>query len=57
MYEIRKCRGNSCPIKEECKRYTQPESKFRQAYYTLIPYDPNSKTCGQFLDNGRKTHG
>ena len=36
MSDITLCKGNNCPMKEQCKRYTSPNST-KQWYYTESP--------------------
>ena len=31
------CKGNNCPIKEQCKRYTLPHNPTYQSYFTESP--------------------
>ena len=38
MSDITKCHGFDCPVKEKCKRFTEPASKFWQAYFLDKPY-------------------
>ena len=37
MPDITKCRGENCPLKESCYRYTSKDS-FRQSYFFFFFY-------------------
>lgn len=37
MADITKCRGDGCPIKEECYRYTAKDNSY-QDYFTEVPF-------------------
>jgi hypothetical protein len=43
MADITKCKGEGCPIKESCYRFTAEASDFRQSYFLTPPFD--GKTC------------
>jgi hypothetical protein len=52
MADITKCDGKNCPIKENCYRFTAPESK-NQSWFSS-PYgrdEPNS--CSYFYPNNK----
>lgn len=36
MSDITKCKGEVCPMKETCHRFTDPESEY-QSYFTESP--------------------
>jgi len=38
MADIDKCRGDGCPIKEKCYRYTAEDGTY-QNYFTKAPFD------------------
>ena len=38
--DITKCKGEGCPIKENCKRYTAKES-LMQSYFIESPFKDN----------------
>lgn len=38
MTDITKCRGDGCPIKDNCYRYTAPSSEM-QSYFIEIPFE------------------
>ena len=62
MADIAMCKPIDCPIKEQCYRYTAPESKFWQSYFTEQPgkYQNPSKPkieefkCEYYWENGKK---
>ena len=35
--DITLCKGNNCPIKEQCKRYTSTPNPLYQSYFTESP--------------------
>ena len=37
MSDICMCKGNNCPIKEQCKRYTSTPESMYQSYFTESP--------------------
>ena len=37
MADITLCKGNNCPMKEQCKRYTSPHDPLYQSYFTESP--------------------
>jgi len=37
MADITLCKGNNCPMKEQCKRYTSPPNSTKQSYFTESP--------------------
>jgi hypothetical protein len=41
MPDITMCKGISCPIKEECYRYTAKADEFYQAYFSESPIADN----------------
>ena len=45
--DICKCKGEYCPIKETCLRYTSKED-YLQAYFCEIPYKDGK--CEQYLN-------
>ena len=45
MSDITKCKGQGCPVKELCKRYTAKES-FLQSYFIESPIKDNK--CEMF---------
>lgn len=36
-FDITKCSGENCPIKEKCYRFTTQSNEFRQSYFVEIP--------------------
>ena len=45
------CKGEGCPLKEQCLRYTAKPGKHMQSYFTEVPYDKEKKECQHFLFN------
>jgi hypothetical protein len=44
MPDISMCKGEDCPLKETCYRYTAESSDY-QAYFTEVPYDTTTNSC------------
>ena len=38
MPDITICKGEECPVKETCYRYTAKPNEYRQSYFTETPY-------------------
>lgn len=38
MPDITMCEGKECPLKENCYRFKENPSKYRQSYFMDIPY-------------------
>jgi hypothetical protein len=51
MADISMCRGTKCPKKKRCYRYTAPVNEYWQAYFTIIPYNKETKICDHFVCN------
>lgn len=49
MPDISKCKGEGCPIKETCYRFTAPPSKWRQSYFVESPIRED-KSCDHFME-------
>jgi hypothetical protein len=45
MADITKCKGEDCPLKEKCYRFTAKENEYRQAYFINTPYNKQKETC------------
>ena len=43
MPDITKCKGDNCPHKEDCYRFTVSPSEFRQSWFLYSPIDENGK--------------
>lgn len=39
MPDISMCKGDGCPIKQDCYRFTARPSEFYQSYFAVVPYD------------------
>lgn len=50
MSDITMCRGEDCPIKEQCYRYKATPNEYQQSYFYKIPYDKDKKECDKFWD-------
>lgn len=55
MSDITKCHGDFCPLKEECYRYTSPDSKYVQSYFMESPYDNEKQNCEHYYTNNNGT--
>jgi hypothetical protein len=42
-----KCRGFGCPIRERCRRYTEPANAMQQMYY--FPTPNRGDVCSHFV--------
>lgn len=51
MTDITKCKGEDCPQKDKCYRFTAPESEM-QSYFAESPF--NGKRCDYFLNTEPK---
>jgi hypothetical protein len=45
MADITKCKGEGCPLKESCYRFTAEASEY-QSYFLTPPFD--GKTCEMY---------
>lgn len=45
MADISKCRGNECPVRSNCYRFTANDAGLRQAYFIDPPYDYAKGSC------------
>jgi len=51
------CYGMTCPLRNECYRYTAWANPYRQSYFVIVPYDFEKNECNRFFDNeGRKKY-
>lgn len=44
MPDITLCKGETCPLKSECKRANSPVYKY-QSYFMVEPYDARKNEC------------
>ena len=51
MPDITMCSGIDCPLKENCYRYTAQPSKYRQSFFSEVPYNIEEKRCEYFMNN------
>lgn len=49
-YDIAKCMGGDCPLKNDCYRFTS-ETLGRQDFFGSVPYNLKDKSCEHFWDN------
>jgi hypothetical protein len=47
MADITMCKGNYCPLKESCYRYTAKPNEYRQSYFVNAPVK-NGK-CNEYM--------
>lgn len=52
MLDIAKCKGDDCPLKEKCHRYTDKGELLNQSYLMISPYKDGE--CDYFVDNKDK---
>lgn len=45
MTDITKCKGNNCPLKNTCYRFTAPSDRY-QSFFLEVPYKEGK--CEQF---------
>ena len=53
MPDICMCKGEGCPVKDQCFRNTAKDSEY-QAFFTEIPYDKEKLECEYFWQNKNK---
>lgn len=53
MMDITKCKGDGCPIKNRCYRYTAKSNVFYQSWFMETPLmvKKNKPYCQYFIDN------
>jgi hypothetical protein len=51
MPDITMCKGDRCPLRDKCFRFTAIPGKHMQAYFTEIPFDAMTLSCRHFMDN------
>lgn len=60
MSDITKCKGNNCPVKENCYRFTAPADEFMQSYFVESPgehHEDGKFTCNNYWgENADKIH-
>jgi hypothetical protein len=58
MPDISMCKGEDCPIKNKCYRFTATPSQHWQSYFTESPYQKETKKCKHFWsDKNNKERG
>lgn len=45
MADITKCKGDGCPVKDKCYRYTAPTNPYAQSYFLNPPYNKETNSC------------
>lgn len=48
MVDICKCKGGSCPKKEQCYRYTALSDAIAQSYFMKPPWNEEKQECKYF---------
>ena len=49
MPDITMCKGDNCPKKENCYRYTAPVNEYRQSYFFDTPIKEDG-TCEHYWE-------
>lgn len=50
MADISMCKGDGCPIKDQCYRHTAPVSLYRQPWFSE-PLDHERESCDYYMMN------
>lgn len=53
MVDMCKCKGEGCPLKEMCYRYTATADPYWQYWLDYPPYDKETDDCKLFLMDRR----
>ncbi len=48
MPDITLCRGDGCPIRDKCRRYTSKPWPIAQSYFMQTPYDHDTESCDAY---------
>ena len=60
MSDITKCKGDNCPVKEHCYRFTAPSDEYMQSYFVDSPgehHDDGKFICDKYWgENADKIH-
>lgn len=51
MPDIAMCKGDNCPLKRTCYRFTAKPSEYLQSYFLNVPYDEKEGTCNYQIPN------
>lgn len=51
MADLSMCEGLNCPLKLACYRHTARQNDHWQAWFTIVPYDHDTRDCEMFWDN------
>lgn len=51
MPDITMCKGNDCPLKESCYRYTAIADELAQSYFMNPPYKEEENKCDHYWNN------
>lgn len=49
MPDITMCRGEGCPIKEDCYRFNATPTPLYQSYFAIVPYD-TKRGCDHYWE-------
>lgn len=49
MADITMCKGDGCPMREQCHRFTVEPNPYWQSYFYGTPYDHENKSCDQYF--------
>ena len=50
MTDITMCFGGDCPVKESCYRFMAEPNEYRQAYFSIPPFEKS--TCKMYWGKG-----
>ena len=56
MPDITMCRGDKCPLKNKCYRYTATPSEYWQSWFLEVPYNHKMEECEEFWNEGSSVH-
>jgi len=58
MPDISMCSNDTCPLREQCYRFTAEPNPYRQSYGTFKPeIDEDKVECKYFIDNKKYSDG
>lgn len=55
MPDITKCKGDGCPLKDKCWRYTSQPSEYRQSWFVESPY--REEKCEHYWKKEKRRRG
>lgn len=56
MPDISCCKGQDCPLKETCYRFTVKPDPYWQSYFGETPYNEEKKDCDYYWKIKEKEH-